>query len=621
MSDWVGTYSTVEAMNAGLDLEMPAPIYFRGELLLKAVKEGKVSERILDERAKKIIELVLRTTRMEDPEDKPEFYDDNAERDEFIASAAAEGIVLLKNEKNVLPLKKGAKIAVIGQHAADPPIMGGGSARVPVDHIVSPIEGLKAAGVNFTYEPGVPVYGAVPLPLPKIVSQTNGAQAPGKVAKPVRIEWFNGSKIGSNPVKEEMVASSEYMIKEKWPTYLDTDYCARMTFDLTPETSGPHVFSVVTTGTADLYVNGEKVFHREQEPVLQREAFYFFRPKLERLVTFDMVANQRYSITFDSWATPQEIVKASIGGEVVQGSAVAFVEHVDVPQRISDAAKAASSHDVAIVFTGTTPEFESEGFDRESMDLRPQEYDLVNAVAAANPNTIVVNTSGSAVTLTQVYEKIAGLVQVWYPGQESGTSIARILTGAVNPSGRLPVTWPRRVEDNPSHGNWPGENDVIHYKEGIFVGYRHYEKNQVAPLFPFGYGLSYTSFSISDLEVKKPGVVTKGSGVEVSCTVTNTGAVAGKIVVQFYVRRVSSDSKFTRAVKELKAFQKPHLEPGASVQLQVSLDKYAVSCYDVESSCWCVEEGEYEVQVGFSSADIVGSAGFEVSEGFTWTGL
>jgi beta-glucosidase len=621
MSDWVGTYSTVEAMNAGLDLEMPAPSQYRGKLLVKAVNEGKVSERVLDARAKKVIELVLKTRRMDDPEDKPELYHDNKERDEFIASAAAEGIILLKNENNVLPLKKGAKIAVIGQFAADPPIMGGGSARVPVDHLVSPIEGLKAAGVDITYEPGVPVYGAVPLPLPSILSRTNSTEAPGKITKPVRIEWFNGSSIGTNPVKDEFIANPEYQIKEKWPTFLDRDFCTRMTFDMTPETSGPHIFSVVTTGTADLYVNGEKVFHRKQEPVLQREAFYFFRPKLERLVTFDMVANQRYSIVLDSWATPQDIAKGSIGGEVVQGSAVAFVEHVDVPGRISDAAKAAASHDVAIVFTGLTPEFESEGFDRESMDLRPQEYDMVQAVAAANPNTILVNASGSAVTLTQVYERVAGLVQVFYPGQESGTSIARILTGAVNPSGRLPVTWPRKLEDNPSHGNWPGENDVIHYREGIFVGYRHYEKNKIVPLFPFGFGLSYTTFSISELDIKKPGIVSKESGVDLSCTITNTGAVAGKVVVQFYVRRLTSDSKFTRAVKELKAFQKPYLKPGASVQLQVSLDKYAVSCYDVDSSCWFAEEGEYEVQAGFSSADIVASAAFEVSQGFTWTGL
>lgn len=617
MSDWVGTYSTVDAMNAGLDLEIPAPIYFRGELLLKAVKEGKVTEETLNKRAGKMLDLIVKTTRFEKPEDIEEYYDDNKERDEFIATAASEGIVLLKNENNVLPLKKGVKVAVIGQHAEEPPIMGGGSAVVPVDHVVSPVEGLKAAGVDFKFEPGVPVYGATPLPRSHIVSKTNGASAAGKEALPVRLEWFNGSKVGTNPVKDEMVASSTYMIKEKWPKYLDQDYCTRMTFDLTPETSGPHIFSVITTGTSTLYVNGEKIYHREQEPVLQREAFYFFRTKLEKLVSYEMEAGQRYNITMESWATPQHIIKGSIGGEVVQGHAVGFMEYVDLSKRISDAAATAKASDVAIVFTGTTLEFESEGYDRPDMDLQPKEYELVDAVVAANPNTIVVNTSGSPVTMTQFADKVAGLVQMFYPGQESGTSIARILTGQANPSGRLPVTWPRKVEDNPSHGNWPGENDIIHYEEGIYVGYRHYEKKQIQPLFPFGYGLSYSTFEVSALEVSKDSI-SRDSSVELTCTVKNTSSVAGKVVVQFYVGRVGQ-SKYDRPVKELKAFQKPHLEAGASTQLKVSLDKYAVTFYDNDT--WRAEEGEYEVLVGLSSDNIVAKSTINVDQGFTWNGL
>lgn len=617
MSDWVGTYSTVDAMNAGLDLEIPAPIYFRGELLLKAIKDGKVTEETLDKRAGKMLDLIAKTTRFNKPEDIKEYYDDNKERDEFIATAASEGIVLLKNDNNILPLKKGIKVAIIGQHAEEPPIMGGGSAVVPVDHVVSPVEALKAAKVDFKFDPGVPVYGATPLPRSHVVSKTGSTSSAAKEALPVRIEWFNGSKICKIPIKDEMVASSTYMIKEKWPTYLDQDYCTRMTFDLTPRTSGPHVFSVITTGTSTLYVNGEKIYHREQEPVLQREAFYFFRTKLERLVSYEMKSDQRYNITMESWATPQHIIKGSIGGEVVQGHAVGFMEHVDLPKRISDAAANAKSSDVAIVFTGTTLEFESEGYDRPDMDLQPNEYELVDAVVAANPNTIVVNTSGSPVTMTQFADKVAGLVQMFYPGQESGTSITRILTGQANPSGRLPVTWPRNVEDNPSHGNWPGENDIIHYEEGIYVGYRHYEKKQVNPLFPFGHGLSYSSFEVSSLEVSKK-TISNNSSAELSCTVKNTGSVAGKVVVQFYVGRVGA-SKHDRPVKELKAFQKPELDVGASTQLKVSLDKYAVSFYDQDT--WRAEEGDYEVLVGLSSVDIVARSALEVSEDFTWNGL
>jgi beta-glucosidase len=330
------------------------------------------------------------------------------------------------------------------------------------------------------------------------------------------------------------------MIKEKWPTWLDQDYCTRMTFDIKPETSGPHVFAVVSTGTSTLYINGEKIYHREQEPVLQREAFYFFRTKLEKLVSHEMKAGETYNILMESWATPQHIIKGSVGGEVVQGHAVGFMEYVDVPKRIADAADIAKASDVAIMFTGTTLEFESEGYDRTSMDLQPNEYKLVDAVLAANPNTVVVNTSGSAVTLTQFADRAPGLVQVFYPGQESGTSIARILTGLVNPSGCLPISWPRRVEDNPAHGNWPGENDVVNYKEGIYVGYRHYEKRQVKPLFPFGYGLSYSTFDITNLLVT--GSLTRENSVSVTVDVKNVGGRKGKVVVQFYVRRLDGSS-------------------------------------------------------------------------------
>jgi beta-glucosidase len=612
MSDWVGTYSTVDAMNAGLDLEIPAPIYFRGPKLLKAVQEGKVTEETLNKRVFKIIELVLKTRRTSDPEDKTEYYEENKERDEFIAQAATEGIVLLKNENNILPLKKGAKFAVIGQHADIPPIMGGGSAVVPVDHVVTPLEGLRSAGVDFSFEPGVPVFGAVPLPPTKLISRTGAAKDP----LPVRIEWFDGSKVGSNPVKDEQVEASTCMLKEKWPTWLDQDYCTRMTFDITPETSGPHVFAVVTTGTSTLYINGEKIYHREQEPVLQREAFYFFRTKLEKLVSHEMKAGQTYTVTMESWATPQHIIKGSIGGEVVQGHALGFMEYVDVPKRISDAAATAKACDVAIVFTGTTLEFESEGYDRTTMDLQPKEYELVDAVLAANPNTIVVNTSGSPVTLTQFADRVVGLVQVFYPGQESGTSIARILTGVDNPSGRLPVSWPKKIEDNPAHGNWPGESDIVHYKEGIYVGYRHYEKRQIKPLYSFGYGLSYSTFEVSKLAVS--GSVTKSSSLAINLNVKNAGARKGKVVVQFYVRRLDG-SKHDRPIKELKAFAKPEIEGGASTQVSVTLDKYAVSFYDTDS--WLAEKGRYEVLVGLASDNIVARAEFEVPEDFSWRGL
>lgn len=629
VSDWVGTYSTADALHAGLDLEMPAPLVHRGEHLLQALHNGLVSEKVLNDRARKVIELILKTDRFLNPEDRPERYQVNLARDEFIACASAEGIVLLKNRNNVLPLKKGARVAVIGQHASLPPVCGGGSARVPVDHLVTPLQAFTAAQLDFTYEQGVPVYGAVPVPSLGLLSPPRSTAEPGTTAKPVRIEWFNGSKIGENPVKIDSVEKTEYMIKEKWPKFLGKDYCTRMAFDLTPETSGTHIFSVVTTGRATLYIDDEKLYHREQEPVLQRESFYFFRPKIERLVSHKMQAGKRYAVTLESWAAPPHIAKGSIGGEVTQGSAVGFLEYVDVPARIHRSVQAAKIADVAIVFTGTTPDLESEGFDRPTLDLKPQEYDLIRAVSAANPNTIIVNTSGSPVSLHQVYDQVAGILQLWFAGQEVGTSITRILTGEVNPSGHLPMTWPRHIEDTPAYSNWPGDgDDIIRYEEGIFLGYRYYDQyGSPKPLFPFGFGLSYTTFGNVQIHVQEPATLDVRSDLKVSCAVTNTGSVAGKVVLQFYIKRSLSvtdgadASKLSRPVKELKGFRKVSLEPGASSEVECIFDKYAVSCYDAESSCWRVEEGKYEVLVGFSAEEIVASDRFQVSTGFTWNGL
>ena len=620
MSDWVGTYTTVEAINAGQDLEMPGPTRFRGPKLHQAIEYGKVSEATVDARSKKVLELIKKTRRFADPKDRDEEYLDNPARDDFIARCAAEGAVLLKNKRDVLPLLPNSSVVIIGQHARVPTVGGGGSAKVDSERLISPLMALKDAGVQYTYEPGVPVFGAVPLPEFEVLSRT-GPSGLFKPAKPVRLEWFNGSNIGGNPIREQYQERTEYMIKEFWPLDLNAEYCTRMSFDITPKTSGDHLFSILTTGTATIYINGKRAFHREQDQHLQREAFYFLASKFERRFTYPMEAWKTYSIKLESWATEPAALARTVGGEVIQGSAVRFFESVNVAAQIHRAAAAASQADVAIIFTGTTNEFESEGFDRQTMDLTTNQYELISAVCAKNPRTVVVNYSGAPVTMSNFYEEVAGIVQCWFPGQECGHSIAKILTGKVNPSGRLPMTWPKRLEDHACYRNWPtDENDVIRYEEGVFVGYRHYDKQgATAPLFPFGFGLSYTSFALSNTQVL--GSLSGPNGkVGICCTVKNTGKRAGKVVVQFYVQP-PAEGPVLRPKKELKAFTKPALEVGETEKVNLQLDKYAVSFYDVSLDCWRAMKGVYKVLVGFSAAEIVESAEFEVKEEFLWKGL
>jgi beta-glucosidase len=222
---------------------------------------------------------------------------------------------------------------------------------------------------------------------------------------------------------------------------------------------------------------------------------------------------------------------------------------------------------------------------------------------ASNKNTVVAITSGGNVDMSSFLDQVPAIVEVWYPGQEGGTALAEVLFGDVNPSGRLPVSFERRWEDNPSHESYyPADGALrIPYKNGVFVGYRGYENNGTKPLFPFGYGLSYTTFKYSNLEVK-PSATGGGSLYDVSFDVTNTGQVAGADVAQVYVG--DSHAKIARPPKELKGFTKVSLKPGESRHVTVPLSARSFSYYDVGAKKWHAEAGDYELLVGRSSADI-----------------
>ncbi|MGD0780576.1 MAG: glycoside hydrolase family 3 C-terminal domain-containing protein [Dehalococcoidales bacterium] len=268
------------------------------------------------------------------------------------------------------------------------------------------------------------------------------------------------------------------------------------------------------------------------------------------------------------------------------------------PDLLERAVKAAANADAAIVFAGLNEKHESEGFDRKDMDLPPGQNELISRVAKANPNTVVVLNNGSPLAMPWL-ENVPAVVEAFFPGQECGNAIASVLFGLVNPSGKLPDTFPHRLEDNPAFANYPGANDNVLYGEGIYVGYRHYDANKVEPLFPFGYGLSYTSFEYSNLKVSPAKAKDK---IKVSVDITNTGKVAGKEVVQVYVADVACS--VPRPPKELKAFKKVALSPGEKKIVNFTLTKEAFSFYDVKLKDWVAEPGDFEILVGNSSRDI-----------------
>jgi beta-glucosidase len=271
----------------------------------------------------------------------------------------------------------------------------------------------------------------------------------------------------------------------------------------------------------------------------------------------------------------------------------------------------AAGADAAVVVVGLDSDTETEGHDRPGFDLPAPQVELIDRVAAVNDRTVVVVNAASPVGMDWC-DRVPGIVQLWCPGQEGGNALADVLFGRVNPSGRLPTTIPMRNEDTPAFLNWPGESGHAVYGEGVFIGYRAYEKRRLAPRFPFGHGLSYTEFEYGEL-VLASDRIGPGDDVRASITVTNRGQRAGSEIVQLYVRDV--EASVHRPEKELKAFARVQLEPGQTAVVPFLLDRRALSFWDTTTSSWRAEPGQFEVLVGASSADIRSRASFHLDDG------
>ena len=314
--------------------------------------------------------------------------------------------------------------------------------------------------------------------------------------------------------------------------------------------------------------------------------------------------------------TPLEGIREAAGpladivytlGAVMQGEEAAK----PAPELREEAIALARHSDVAIVVVGYAPKLEGEGFDRQSMDLPAGQDELIEAIAAANKNTVVVVAAGVPVTMTRWIGRVSAVVYAWYAGQEAGHAIGDVLLGLVNPSGKLPVTFPKTLRDPPAYAHYPGENLHVEYAEGIYVGYRGFDKHNVEPLFPFGYGLSYTTFAYSGLEIS-PGKIAAGNIVSVSVKVRNTGARAGAEVVQLYVQPPAS--RVDRPLKELKGFGRVMLQPDETQTVAFTLDRSAMSYYDSARHDWVAQPGLFTVLVGASSRDIRATGQFELAQ-------
>lgn len=593
MSDWFGTKSTVPSINAGLDLEMPGPAAWRGEKLLQAVERGEVTVGTIDESVRRLLHLFERVGILEESyESQPEQAIDRPEHRALIREAAGEGIVLLKNEGDVLPLQRPQlkSIAIIGPNAKAARIMGGGSASINAHYAVTPYEGIMAkAGNSVTvgYELGCTNYKLLPpldtnLLRPDETSTEHG----------MHIAYFNTTDLSGEPVYTTVTPRSLLNWFGQAPEGVNPQhFSVRESGYFTPQETGTYTFGLVSAGLSRLYIDGQEIIDNWTQQK-SGEAFFSFG-SAEVTAQVGLSAGHSYQITI-------EYSKEKVG----IGALYAGCQPPIPANMIERAVKLAAQSDVALVFAGLSSEWESEGFDRSHMHLVGQQNALIEQVAAANKHTVVVLNTGSPVSMPWL-DSVAAVVEAWYPGQENGNAIADILFGDTTPSGKLSQTFPVRIEDTPAYINYPGENGHVLYGERIFVGYRYYDTKKVQPLFPFGFGLSYTTFSYSPLRLSAH-EISPDDTLQVEFDVTNTGQRAGKEIAQLYLHDVRASVQ--RPAKELKAFAKVQLAPGESKTVTLTIDREALAYYDDIAHEWVAEGGTFEALVGSSSQDIRSTA-------------
>ena len=579
MSDWDATHDGIAAANGGLDLEMPWGKYMNRKTLIPAIQEGRVSIGVVDDKVRRILRKIIEFGFLDRPQADLNIPLYSQESRETALEAARDSIVLLKNSGALLPLDqtKLKTVAILGPDAYPAVVGGGGSSLTKPFNAVSDLEGVSnylGTKVQVLYEVNHPPLEEV-FDNSEFVTETNGD--PG-----LKGEYFNNQELEGSP----FLTRTDKHIDFKWG---EGSYSAdgpvdhfsvRWTGYFIPKRTGDYNFYSSADDGVRLYLNDQRVI---DDWLRHSETLDTYTAHLE--------SGRAYKIRFEYF---EAVGTATAGFGVISAEASIGRETKTL------AAKA----DVAIVCVGFNPSLETEGSDR-TFALPGGQDELIRQVASVNKNTIVVISAGGNVDMTRWLDAVPVILHTWYPGQEGGRALAQILFGDYSPSGKLPASFERHWEDNATfHSYYPEDQDNdkrVRYSEGVFVGYRHFDRSSVKPLFPFGYGLSYTTFGYSKLSVT-PRYGNLSEPVTVSFDVTNTGRKPGAEIAQLYVG--DGHSAVPRPVKELKGFAKVRLNPGETMRVSLTLDRRAFSYYDVDKKDWHAEPGAFTILVGSSSAKI-----------------
>lgn len=573
ISDFGAAHDGPADADAGLDLEMPTGATYNADFET-LVRNGTIPVSVIDAFLRHRYAAMIRLGLFEKlPAIKP--IPEKA--DGAIAqSLGGDGIVLLRNEKNILPLDstKVRSIAVIGP-AADSLLEGGGAAYVLALHTVTPVKALQqrfgADRIRF-----IPVGGPGFIdPRETIDGLALSPPASDFGKHGVLAEYFDNTTLSGAPKVTRIERIPETLTEFGGPVAgLFANFSLRWTANLTPPATGDYTFGTEMWGKMRLYLDERLLIDQTQQQVAL----------IPQTATVHLEAGHTYTLRAEYISLGRST--ARIFWQLPEGVQ---------PPSLTKAVEAARHADVAIVFAGA---WAHEGFDRASLALPGSQNRLIEAVAQANPRTIVVLQSGEAVLMPWL-DHVAAVVEAWFPGEEGGPAIASVLAGEINPSGKLPITFPASDDQVPAStpDQYPGVNGVEHYNEGLNVGYRWYDSAHKTPLFPFGFGLSYTRFGFSQLAVSpRP-----DGSVAVHVTVTNRGKRAGSEVAQIYVGYPKETGE---PPLQLRAFSKVQLKPGASARLEFTLTSRAFSYWSVADHDWKIAPGSYRIAAGDSSRDL-----------------
>ena len=580
VSDWFGSHDTVPSALAGLDVAMPGPNTIYGDRLQAAVDAGEVDGERVVELARHVIRLAERVHAAElSSEREEQTVDDPAER-ELCRRAAAAGTVLVRND-GTLPLAEGVRIAVVGPNAAETRIMGGGSSSLQPLMRRSILDALTERFPDAVHETGVRI-DRMPPPMTERQLRTPTGE-PGLL-----VTFRNGQDETTEVVTTEVARSSMLRFFGSAPVGVDPErFHVAIEGVFVPDVDGPHEVSATLTGAGEVVV-GEAVVLDDPTRSLPRGEMFFGQGAQEQRAVVEMTAGEPVRVRATSTGR---------GGFNALRIGVRPPEPADALER---AVATAADADVAVVVVGTNDEWETEGEDRTTIDLPGRQDELVARVAAANPRTVVVVNAGAPVAMPWI-DDVAAVVVAYFGGQGTADALVDVVTGDADPGGRLPITYPRRLEDTPA---WPWYLPVDggqRYGEGLLMGYRGFDASGVEPLLPFGHGLSYGTAEWGEAAVVSSTLTTGGDGeVVVEVPVRATGEHPATVVVQCYVS--APGSPVDRPPKWLGGFDKLLVAPGDQTVARVRLGGEAFRRWDTARGGWVVDPGRYEVVVARSAA-------------------